>query len=521
MEVRDISLRLVLAGAVALAACHDADEPLDPQAPERADIVVPGTQQAGGLGPAAMEVMELPQTVFADRDEATGRLIFGVENAGVANAIQTVMERRGIPSSGYRVQVTEPIHFATTLRDRHRPTIGGVQIHFGNYLCTLGFNADHADGRSFITNSHCTNTQGGTEGTQYYQPTSSVDGTAIAVEADDPEYFRGGGCSRGKKCRYSDASRALYDGGTASSRGVIGKTTGENSGSLTLASSNFTITSQDNNSMSFGGTVHKVGRTTGWTSGNVTNTCVTVNVSGSNVQLLCQTIVQRSGTRIVGGGDSGSNVFRITSGDNVELVGILWGGNSSGDLFVFSPLRSIQDELGSLTATSGGGTTNQAPTASFTYSCTDLSCSFDGSGSSDSDGTIVSHSWTFGDGGSGSGATPSHTYAAGGTYTVTLTVTDNDNATDDVSKSVTVSSSSGGFTLTATGSKVKGTKSADLSWTGGSADEIDVYRDGSVVATTANDGAYTDTIGKGGGSHTYQVCDAGTATCSNTVTLDF
>ena len=35
---------------------------------------------------------------------------------------------------------------------------------------------------------------------------------------------------------------------------------------------------------------------------------------------------------------------------------------------------------------------NTAPTASFTYACTDLACSFDGSGSSDSDGWI--YSWS-------------------------------------------------------------------------------------------------------------------------------
>jgi hypothetical protein len=65
-----------------------------------------------------------------------------------------------------------------------------------------------------------------------------------------------------------------------------------------------------------------------------------------------------SNQQIVAGGDSGSPVFRLTSGDNVELVGILWGGSSSGDRFVFSPLKNIQDELGGVTATkdgSGGG----------------------------------------------------------------------------------------------------------------------------------------------------------------------
>ena len=43
--------------------------------------------------------------------------------------------------------------------------MGGIQIHFSGYLCTMGFNVDHAGGRSFITNSHCTSRQGGTEGT--------------------------------------------------------------------------------------------------------------------------------------------------------------------------------------------------------------------------------------------------------------------------------------------------------------------------------------------------------------------
>lgn len=61
----------------------------------------------------------------------------------------------------------------------------------------------------------------------------------------------------------------------------------------------------------------------------------------------------------------------------------------------------------------GGDTTpppaNQPPTASFTYSCADLACSFDGSGSSDSDGTIMSYAWNFGDGASGSGVSVTYT----------------------------------------------------------------------------------------------------------------
>lgn len=344
--------------AAALVACHDTQAPLAP--PDEASAArIPHAPQevAAWFARSAPEVLALPQTVFADHDEQANRLVFGVENAAAARGVENALARLGIPGSAYVVRVSEPIRFMSdNLRSRHRPTVGGIQIHWSQYVCTLGFNVDHSGGRSFITNSHCTDRQGSTGSTAYYQPSSSVDSNPIAIEADDPAYFTGGVCPRGRKCRYSDAARARYQSGTESTRGAIAKTGGENSGSLGVVGT-FTISSQSG-STSFSGTFHKVGRTTGWTSGTVSNTCATVNVAGSNITLLCQTLVQRSGSVIVQGGDSGSPVFRVTSGDNVELAGILWGGSSSGDLFVFSPLKSIQDELGALTATadgSGGG----------------------------------------------------------------------------------------------------------------------------------------------------------------------
>jgi hypothetical protein len=265
--------------------------------------------------------------------------------------VRTALERLGIPGSAYAIEVTKPIYQVASLRDPWRPTQGGIQIHFSQYLCTMGFNADDGTQRSFITNSHCTSKQGGVESTQYYQPTSTVDGTVIATEVEDPKYFRGGACPRGRNCRYSDASRALYSGSVASTRGAIAKTSGPNNGSLDVTGT-FTITAQDNSTTSFavGTTVNKVGRTTGWTQGNVTQSCVNVNVSGTNITQLCQTLVQNpGGAVVVGGGDSGSGVFTGTT--NVTLVGILWGGSSDNKLFVFSPLKQVQQELGTLVAT--------------------------------------------------------------------------------------------------------------------------------------------------------------------------
>jgi subtilisin family serine protease len=81
---------------------------------------------------------------------------------------------------------------------------------------------------------------------------------------------------------------------------------------------------------------------------------------------------------------------------------------------------------------------------------------------------------------------------------------------------------SGGITLAVTMSKSRGSNVANLSWSGASGGSVDIWRDGSNFTATANDGAYADNLGKGGGSHSYQVCLTGSSTsCSNTVTVSF
>ncbi len=79
-----------------------------------------------------------------------------------------------------------------------------------------------------------------------------------------------------------------------------------------------------------------------------------------------------------------------------------------------------------------------------------------------------------------------------------------------------------GINLSATGYKDKGLQKADLSWSGATSTNVDVYRDGIVIVTTPNDGFYTDPIDvKGGGTYTYEVCESGTTTCSNEATASF
>jgi PKD repeat protein len=166
---------------------------------------------------------------------------------------------------------------------------------------------------------------------------------------------------------------------------------------------------------------------------------------------------------------------------------------------------------------------NKAPLASFTYSCTGLTCQFTDT-STDSDGTVTAWTWNFGDHSTSMERHPSHSYAAGGTYTVALMVTDNEGATSTTSQSVTVIAPlpSGGITLAVTAYKVTGRKHADLTWDPTTSVNMDVFRDNVRVATVANTGTWThSTTERGGGSHTYQVCEAGTATCSNVVTVSY
>jgi hypothetical protein len=349
--------RLVVLGTITLAACQDATQsptaPVVPQTPQAARSPQAQARLEAIFQSASPEVMALPGTVFADNDEAAGKVVFGVENANAAIGVRQALGRLGVDEADYAIEVTAPIvmmQASPTLRSEFDPKVGGIQIHFTRYLCTLGFNATAGGVRSFITNSHCTATQGGVEGTEYYQPSSSSSGV-IATEVADPLYVKGGACPRGKKCRYSDASRAAYAPGVASSLGTIAKTTGSaNGGNLTVSGA-FTLTSTPSTTTKFdvGTVAQKVGRTTGWTSGAVTRSCAHTSVSGSTVYLFCQTFVSDpGGATVVGGGDSGSAVFGAGT-SSVQLLGILWGGSSDNKSFVFSPFAQIQQELGALT----------------------------------------------------------------------------------------------------------------------------------------------------------------------------
>ena len=308
--------------ALLLAACGDANT-ARPTAPSPPDV-----------------------SPFARSARAQARLASCFDGASA--------EVLGVEGSVFIV-VAAPIHTTASLSDAFLVSQGGLQVGTAKLQCTLGFNVAHAAGRSFITNSHCTDRQGGPEKTQFWQPQVGV-GMLIGVEASDPVYTSNKACPKERRCRYSDAARIAYLPSVRSNQGFIASTGGPNAGSTTVTGS-LVFTQQDDLTREFpvGQTIHKIGATTGWTSGQVSRSCVHANVANSPITLLCQTFVRSTGV-IVDAGDSGAPAFLQSGNDNI-LFGIVWGRTDVAE-FVFSPLEGIVRDLGRMRAIVGGPVSN-------------------------------------------------------------------------------------------------------------------------------------------------------------------
>jgi hypothetical protein len=298
--------------------------------------------------------------VFTDVDETKNRLRIGVLAGTPEERIKQAAAELGVPADLVAVEISAAIErfSGETLRDKVQPLGGGVQLVWeypgiGFFLCTLGFNVLRDEpGRSqpyFLTNSHCTGDQGVVTGTEYYQPAPPpfvTDFNLLGFEVLDPPFFS---CFDVFVCRFSDAALVKYYRNNPVRFGSIYRTeffgtTG--AGSIDIADQGkkfFSIV--DEVPFPLGGEIlDKVGRTTGWTRGEVIGTCINTLVSGTNIVMLCQDRV----AAFVAGGDSGSPVFQASNNNkNATLYGILWGGSPGS--FVFSALENIRFELGDFT----------------------------------------------------------------------------------------------------------------------------------------------------------------------------
>jgi PKD repeat protein len=229
-----------------------------------------------------------------------------------------------------------------------------------------------------------------------------------------------------------------------------------------------------------------------------------------------------TGYNVYRGGASGGPYTQIASGVTGTTHADLTVASATTYHYVVRAVKTCESANSNQASATSLGVANVPPVANFTFACTNLACAFTDA-STDSDGTIASRSWSFGDGGTSTAQNPSRTYAAAGTYNVTLTVTDNNGAAGTTVKAVTVTSASVNITLSVVPYLVKNRHRVDLTWSGATTANVDVYRNGALVTTTANDGFHTDAPnGRGSATYTYRVCNAGSATaCSANVNATF
>lgn len=303
----------------------------------------------------------LPGGVYSiDLDEVHNLISVGVADEAVVQRIQVLADRLGLPEAALRSYVAPPPQLRQSLTSTVRPIRGGVEHTWTNgTACTVGINGEWAyssDYVGFMTASHCSQTYAylDNQTTYYYQPGTQSSSYRVGYEFSDPEFWGGSPCPAGAVCRWSDVLFVRYMPGTnPSGYNTIAKPTGSPAyggrGSTAIGGT-FTIP-QDYHAV-VGDELHKVGRTSGWTYGYMTGSCVDKwsgtyeTVTGSNLPLwiLCNSITDIWSE----GGDSGSPVFLWydKSTDMVYFAGILWGGpaNNFHETW-FSPYSSIREEL--------------------------------------------------------------------------------------------------------------------------------------------------------------------------------
>ena len=320
-------------------------------------------------------VWAIPAVHMTEIDEGENRLEVQIDHLEHTSAVESALVDSGVPVDAVVIRTGVKPEPAIGL-PQGTPTltgaasggnlVGGYKIT-GYHACTLGFISKHNGKTGFITNGHCTQPfywNGGVQSQKFYQPSSTVNPTAVGTEISDPPISATlDGCANTYKCRYSDSTFIETSVGTGVSLGVIAKPTGIRSTTVSTNSS-FRVV-KDSGTASLNQIVHKVGQTTGWTSGKVVQSCADVRRIHADpathtvvlkVQLLCQDVVKDGPEKIGEGGDSGSPVFQIANapeGNDVHLLGLLWAVNNGDPEDKYFWYSRIENVYGELTLASG------------------------------------------------------------------------------------------------------------------------------------------------------------------------
>lgn len=288
-------------------------------------------------------VFAIPGVVSLGVKESENRIVVGVSDPGTMAQVRDLLPKLGVPAEEMSIQqVPRPVATSHTLASSMGNIQGGweigLTIPFG--VCTLGFPARRTiDGSPvFVTNSHCTTVQHGFDGDASFQAGIHI-GNEILDPNGEPCLF--------ETCRNADA--ALFSPTVPIQLGSIVRTTASSGceacvAPLTVDHTNptFQIVGQSGVIIE-NVTLHKVGRTTGWTYGGVEDTCSDYSIDGWI--RLCSDRVDYSTDH----GDSGAPVFSLNADGTVILRGISFGyqGWPYSDALM-SNIGQVQKDLGGL-----------------------------------------------------------------------------------------------------------------------------------------------------------------------------
>ena len=283
---------------------------------------------------------EIEGVLSTDIDEVSNKVFIGVENQSAQQALESALATLNLPNDVLAIEIDEVVSPDVSLRDKHRPLLGGIEIQTRNGgFCTMGFNAIRNGVNGFVTNSHCTRDQ-------YRNTSDSIrqGGRVVGVEhAEAPITM-----INGRPYRWADVAFIRYSN---QNPGMMSLGSIANAGykNPNIMYSNSTKIDFKSYSPKVGQRIYKVGRTTGRTTGKIVRTCTNSRSSTSGIINRCQSRARTyDGQAISQGGDSGSPVYAYHYvsgvGYKIELLGINWGSSGSGwsSELIFSPMANIQ-----------------------------------------------------------------------------------------------------------------------------------------------------------------------------------
>jgi hypothetical protein len=308
---------------------------------------------------------QVPGVTILDLQEQTNRVRIGLSTPAAASLLSILPSRLvalGVDTAAVIYDTVDPVD--ATLRHmvprfvadsvssqfQWDTLVGGIYVESGGGGCTATVVATQGSAAGVVAASHCTSETFGSDGDDLEQATSRT----VGMETNDPD---GWTCIAVFECRNSDAAFFSISGGINYAKGLIARTqfsagAGSGAGSRAIDTSRpyFLVDAVDADQGFVGQYVHKIGATTGWTWGQIVNTCEDHSGDFWNIVECAY-----ESSMYIQDGDSGAPVFTPygdgygQNTDLVKLVGIV-KAKIEGPPFrsIFSKWSGVVTDLGSI-----------------------------------------------------------------------------------------------------------------------------------------------------------------------------